>query len=264
MRSIQAYFVASLILINGVTLNETTSPFLYRFPFDAGNPYGPDGSTLVQAGFGTFGNPALLTLVTEPAPRALKAVWFQKWQVHRRLRPEAFGGRVEAMRLNLGNYPVHQDLLAGSSVLSTTLAQKGSHLLPQAFPEGSPQHPSYGSGHATVAGACVTMLKAFFNEDTVIPDPMQINPADGGQTLVPYKIASARNALTVGGELNKLASNIATGRNIAGVHWRTDAVESMKLGEAIGISMLRDMRATYNEPFSGYSLTKFDGTTITV
>ncbi len=101
----QAYFVATLNLVNGVTLNETTSPFVYRFPFDAGNPYGPDGSTLVQAGFGTFGNPALLTLVTEPAPRALKAVWFQKWQVHRRLRPEAFGGRVEAMRLNLGTYP---------------------------------------------------------------------------------------------------------------------------------------------------------------
>ncbi len=108
------------------------------------------------------------------------------------------------------------------------------------------------------------MLKAFFDENTVIPEPVQINPADGGQTLIPYKIPSVRNALTVGGELNKLASNIATGRNIAGVHWRTDAVESIKLGEAIAISMLRDMRATYNEPFAGYSLTKFDGTTVTV
>ncbi len=68
----------------------------------------------------------------------------------------------------------------------------------------------------------------------------------------------------MGGELNKLASNIATGRNIAGVHWRSDATSSLALGEAVAISMLRDMRGTYNEPFNGFSLTKFDGTTITV
>jgi hypothetical protein len=36
-----------------------------------------------------------------------------------------------------------------------------SYLLPLAFPEGSPTHPAYGAGHATVAGACVTILKAF-------------------------------------------------------------------------------------------------------
>ncbi len=33
--------------------------------------------------------------------------------------------------------------------------------LPMAFQEGSPMHPSYGAGHATVAGACVTILKAY-------------------------------------------------------------------------------------------------------
>jgi hypothetical protein len=40
-------------------------------------------------------------------------------------------------------------------------------LLPMAFQEGSPMHPSYGAGHATVAGACVTILKAFFDGDVV-------------------------------------------------------------------------------------------------
>jgi hypothetical protein len=38
----------------------------------------------------------------------------------------------------------------------------------------------------------------------------------------------------------------------------------MLLGEAVAISVLRDYRATYHEPFSGFSLMKFDGTTITV
>jgi hypothetical protein len=68
----------------------------------------------------------------------------------------------------------------------------------------------------------------------------------------------------VGGELNKLASNISQGRNIAGVHWRSDAVESNRLGEAAAISVLKDMFNTYAEPFEGFSLTKFDGTTITI
>lgn len=256
----QAYFVAALLLINGITFGETTSPFLFRFPFDAGNPYGQNGSTFVQAAFGTFGNPHLMTLVTEPATRALKAVWFQKWNVHRRVRPEAFGGSVEMERQSRAEYPIHPDLLDRSPVLARILDRFGSHLLPQPYPEGSPLHPSYGSGHATVAGTCVTMLKAFFDESAVIPEPQRINPADGGQTTILYEGPD----LTVGGELNKVASNIATGRNHAGVHWRTDGVESMRLGEAVAISMLRDMRETYSEPFSGFSLTKFDGTTITV
>ncbi|HEX9665971.1 MAG TPA: phosphoesterase, partial [Thermodesulfobacteriota bacterium] len=70
--------------------------------------------------------------------------------------------------------------------------------------------------------------------------------------------------LTVGGELNKLAANIAIGRNFAGIHWRSDYVDSLMLGEAIAIGILRDQRLTYNENFNGFTFTKFDGTTITV
>jgi hypothetical protein len=64
--------------------------------------------------------------------------------------------------------------------------------------------------------------------------------------------------------LNKLASNIALGRNFAGVHWRSDATESLRLGEEVAIRYLREERYCFNEDFAGYSLTKFDGTTITV
>jgi hypothetical protein len=127
-----------------------------------------------------------------------------------------------------------------------------------AFPEGSPMHTAYGAGHATVAGACVTMLKALLDETQIVRNP--VVPNNAGTELVPFQ----GPPLTVGGELNKLASNISTGRNIAGVHWRTDGVESVQLGEATSISILRDMFATYAEPFEGFSLTKFDGTTITI
>ena len=78
--------------------------------------------------------------------------------------------------------------------------------------------------------------------------------------LTPYSGSS----LTVGGELNKLASNIAIGRNGAGVHWRSDAWESLKLGEAMAISILQDFRGCYNERFTGFRLTKFDGSKVIV
>jgi hypothetical protein len=259
----QAFLIAGLILISGVTLNETTNPVLFRFPFDEGNPYGPNGSTSVQAAFASFGNPHIMTLVTEPTPRALKAVWYQKWRVHRRLRPEEFGGRVEVMRQGLAHYPIHPDLTNGSTVLPKVFKTFGSHLLAQAYPEASLMHASYGAGHAVVAGAWVTMLKAFFDESTVVPEPVVVNSDDGGQTTKPYT-GPDRDSLTVGGELNKLASNISTGRNIAGIHWRTDAAEAIKLGEQVAISMLADMFRTYGEPFDGFSLTMFDGTKVTI
>jgi hypothetical protein len=51
---------------------------------------------------------------------------------------------------------------------------------------------------------------------------------------------------------------------MAGVHWRSDATESLKLGESIAISIMKDQKLSYNETFSGFSLTKFDGTTVVV
>lgn len=254
----QAYFVGFLVLAAG------------GYPLDPGNPYGTflDGGSgrplpvgtagsKAQVGFGTFGGPAAATIVTEPATRALKAQWYQKWLVHRRTRPEEYGGRVEVQRTGRRSYPFHPELTS-SPALDAVFSKHGSHLLPLAFPEGSPLHTSYGSGHATVAGASVTMLKAFFDEDAEIRNP--VVPSADGRSLVPYQ----GPPLTVGGELNKLASNVSQGRNIAAVHWRTDATEAMRLGEAVAISILRDTRECYNETFAGFTLTKFDGTKVTV
>ncbi len=241
----QAYFNAMLILLG---MNAPLSP---------GNPY-IDSRTM--QGFGTFGGPHVATITCEPATRALKAVWFQKWFVHRRLRPEAYGARVHNTLTGAAAYPIHHDVL-DSVALSRVFSAYGSYLLPQAYPEGSPLHPSYGAGHATVAGACVTMLKAMFDESYVIPDP--VVPTPDGTALVPYTRPDA-GRLTVGGELNKLASNVAAGRNLAGIHWRTDGVESLKLGEAVSISILRDQLETFQEDFGGFTLTKFDGTALTI
>ena len=241
----QAYFNACLIM------------FGLGVPFNAGNPY---NRSVTQDGFGTFGGPHAITILSEVATRALKAVWYQKWFVHRRLRPEEFGGRVHNHLTGAASYPLHASVL-NSQAAHEVFRRSGSYLLPQAFPEGSPLHPAYGAGHATVAGACVTILKAFFNESFVIPEP--VVPGPDGHTLWPYTGPGA-DRLTVGGELNKLAANVALGRNFAGIHWRADYTESLKLGEAVAISILRDQRASYNEQFGGFNFTKLDGTTITV
>ncbi len=239
----QAYFNAMLILLGTGA------------PVDRNNPY--NGSR-PQCGFGTFGPPHIASLLPSVATAALRTVWHQKWYVHRRLRPEAFAGCIHNTVTKAANYPIHPEIL-NSAVLPEIYRRGGGYLLPMAFPEGSPAHPAYGAGHATVAGACVTILKAWFDEDWIIYDPV-VATADG-LALTPYR---GSDTLTVGGELNKLASNVAVGRNIAGVHWRSDATESLKLGEAIAIAILTDWKGCYNERFNGFSLTKFDGSRITV
>jgi len=229
----QAYFNACLIL------GTPASQGGIEAPINPGNPY---FEAHAEDGFGTLGAPFFKTILCEVSTRALKAVWFQKWFVHRRLRPEAFAGRVHVHRTGKASYPLHRDVL-NSAAVDRLFSKNGTYLLPLAFKEGCPGHPSYGAGHATVAGACVTLLKALFDETFVIPQPK-----------VPNRDGSAlRNldgaVLTVGGELNKLASNIATGRNIAGMHWRSDANQSFLLGEQVALHTLVDCLACLNEDF---------------
>jgi hypothetical protein len=245
----EAYFNACIMLVD------------VGAPLDPNNPY---VNSRTQTGFGTFGTPHLKTLVAEVSQRALKAVWFMKWFVHRHLRPEAFGGLVHMTKTNQASYPLHPDVL-NSHAVAEVFAKNNSYFLPHAFPEGCPQHPSYGQGHGTVAGACATIVKAWFNDLaplTSIPGFAIMQPSEDGFSLVPYEGSDATQ-LTIGGEMNKIAANIAIGRNHAAVHWRHDYQDSLPLGEAVAISMLNDMAHNWNENFEGFSFTKFNGQRIT-
>lgn len=244
----QAYFTALLLL---GTIGA---------PLNPGNPY--LGST-TENGFGTFGGPDFVATLGDVATKALNAVWYQKWFVHLRPRPEAIGGIVHLIKTG---QQAEADVTLSNVILNSTGLQQsfnkyGTWLLSQAFPEGSPTHPSYPTGHGAVGGACITVLKFFFDGSFVIPDPKV--PSSDGLTLLDYTGADA-GELTVNGELNKLGHNVSFGHGIhAGIHWRSDTDTSLLLGEAVALSMLRDRAQAYNEPFS-VNITKFDGTTATI
>ena len=257
-----------------------------RVPFDRGIPFQLPDSVDKQQGFAQFGGPHILSLVTEVATRALKAVRFQKFNVHRRLRPEGVGGLVHRHKCgDTKGIEVIETLVNGLGEkllylvaqhnkiqnqnpdrINDESAKASSYLLPMAFPEGSPMHPSYGAGHATVAGACVTILKAFFDHGAELQLPNQDGKyfayqaaADGSY----LEKVSIDRPLTVEGELNKLASNISIGRNWAGVHYFTDYIESIRLGEEIALGILEEQKLTYGENFS-MTVPLFDGGTVRI
>lgn len=261
----EAYLNAALILLGA------------DCPLVAGNPYVRANGYSKEQGFGTFGGPHILSMVCEVATRALKSVWYQKWVRHLRLRPEAYAGLVHrALAMDAPGKPAAETALgAGLAVLQQSESSGGAvdrihqhnntqghdtYLLPMAFAEGSPIHPAYGAGHATVAGACVTVLKACFDESKKLVDislmPQVPDPAQGYTALKDYAGADV-DELTVRGELDKVAANIATGRNMAGVHWRSDYSQSALLGQRIAISMLYHQRRDYHERPWSFSFTSF-------
>ena len=258
-------------------------------PFDPGIPFQVADNVDKQQGFAQFGGPHILSLVTEVATRALKAVRYQKFNVHRRARPEALAGLVHLRKINTGdvrfdavNYLASEldsaefhgepllDAVAAHNaaqnerpeVCNDESAAKDSYLLPMAFPEGSPMHPAYGAGHATVAGACVTILKAYFDHGFDLSAALGgvWEAAEDGGSLVKVEPTPR---LSLEGELNKLAANIAIGRDWAGVHYFTDYIESLRLGEQIALGILEEQQLTYGENFT-MTVPLFDGTTVRI
>lgn len=268
----EAYLNACLILLGK------------GMPFDPGIPFQESDNRDHQQGFAHFGGPHILSLVTEVATRALKAVRFQKYNVHRRCRPEVLAARLTkihdlaemAPELAVMESQLNQVHRKGDIGILASIEKHNknqnkkkkkkknhvvlahNYLLPMAFCEGSPMHPAYGAGHATVAGACITILKAFFDHKRLF----KANGEDASQAYVSTNNGDALELipvfdkdcnpahLTVEGELNKLASNISIGRNWAGVHYFTDYYESLLMGEEIAIGILEEQKLMFGEVFS--------------
>lgn len=202
-------------------------------------------------GFIGLGLPFVLDLVYRATNLALRAAWFHKWKVHRVLRPEEYA-------YELNKNPT--DLIKGSVIVSTATADSGNILLPQGYPEGCPTHPSFPSGHGTIAGACVTVLKALFLDDLFINPQI---PTNDGSSLLPYTGQDAID-LKIHGELNKLAANIGAGRSAAGIHYRFDNEEGVLLGEKVAIALLREAKEQLRTSDVTFTFTSFLGKNITI
>ncbi|MGF1515643.1 MAG: phosphatidic acid phosphatase [Elainellaceae cyanobacterium] len=219
------------------------------------SPYASGAITTAEP-FGSLGGPDVTIQSGLAGVYGLKHAWFQKWCVHRRLRPEVYAQRLELFRRGalgdcgdpLEDATFEQLFGDGAQVWKQTtvldrifehnrqqnVAQsrggEGTWLLPIAYPEGSPTHPAYPGGHSVFIAAAATVAKAFF-ADAEYPCPKV--PVDGGERLgdfrqpqphyQPYQIGGCPTPrLTVHGELNKLIANITLFRDGAGMHWRTD------------------------------------------
>jgi hypothetical protein len=241
----QAYLGAALILVNA-----NAKSILNCNQFKSGN--NPYRYSTIEEGFTTFGPPEAADWIGRVTTAALKAAYCQKWMVHRRVRPEALGGLIHQASTGIRKYPIHKSVLENAGVQSV-FKRTGSYLLPQAYPEGCPIHPSYPSGHAAIAGACSVILKACYDGTMLLPGCVE--PSTDGLSLVPCHNYSP----TVGDEIDKLAFNVAMGRDWAGIHYRSDSMAGLSLGEDVGISILQDLARTFSEDFNGFSFRRFNG-----
>ncbi|MEM7214074.1 MAG: vanadium-dependent haloperoxidase [Pseudomonadota bacterium] len=313
----QAYLNACLILLGNKTPFDPAFDLLsgvdgYKFLVDA---FEQNKMNTNAGGFALYGGPHILSLVTEVATRALKAVRFQKFNNHIRARPEVLAARLEYL------HDIKKEFWADTAFVkclesmdsalgnitkeikrhNASIEDRGddTKLLPMAFAEGSPMHPAYGAGHATVAGACVTMLKAFFDTSALFAEIVEYDNPNAKNRNVKSRSAGFFSAdqlneakrckmdvnfvsfepvsdgsrlsrksvdcpLTLEGELNKLAANISIGRNMAGVHYFSDYYDSVRMGEEIAIGILEEQALTYpTDPFV-LSVPTFDGEVVRI
>jgi len=253
-----AYWVHSDPIAVGLGAARNAADFLHSLNVSLKTTMPYVAGSYNQAGAATFGPSGLHSELAAIAQEALQAAYFQKWGVHRRLRPEEAGGKLDRVKTSISNWPIHADVQS-SSGLSTSHARVGSWLLPQAYPEGAPASPGYVDEYSAVAAACTTFLKFVYDDSHVFAAPVDLATTNSS-ALVSYNTTS----LTVGGELNKLAWNIGLGRMFAGVSWRSDVKAGMVLGEQVALDHLRAKRTVYNEVLVPWTATSFDGTVMIV
>jgi hypothetical protein len=112
-------------------------------------------------------------------------------------------------RLRPIEYDYRVSVLYNHKVNTTGTGDGERRLAPDPSP-GTPRHPSYPSGHSTLGGAASEILSFFFPDFTA--------------------------------ELNQLADNIGMARLWAGIHWRSDHEQGMKLGRCVARMIIRTLQ----------------------
>lgn len=229
------------------------------------------------------GVPDLFVSIAEVSIGALRHAWWNKWQGTMQIRPEVYAARLDQMKhpgsaagrelrkisddaflqaLDGAFGPTFEAIAEANKVLAGSeqgpvlqSSEQGDfrpYFLAMLYGEGSPTHPSYPAGHAVVAGACITVLKAFSRTHNFkngqyrrVKWEREAVEAASSHELTP--LGTVRG-MTVIGELNKLGSNVALARDFAGVHYRSDSDFGIELGEAYALEFLRSQLLEYASP----------------
>jgi hypothetical protein len=203
--------------------------------------------------FVQFSGPEIHNSLGQISKEALRVVCFFKYH-WMRLRPEEFAAKINYQSknpdLNTDLKTFLNDALVQEILKEIKTANNNESLhMPLVYPEGCPIHPSYPAGHAVIASACISYLKAMFDSNALfssILPPVEVyaditNKIDFAnlETKLVNLPKEVSDRMTIGGELDKLVSNIAFGRNIAGIHYRTDAEYSFMLGELVAANFIQ-------------------------
>lgn len=182
-----------------------------------------------EAGFVDYGGAVWIqTAIGEACDRAMRECWRLKW-LHRRARPQELWPRAVAGEL-------HPAFLEHAG----WLVERIGHHLPMVYAAGSPLHPDWPSGHATLAGAGFTILKAAFADQ-------------------PFAGSSSLHR-----ELDQAAWVMAFGRSAAGIHTRSSLLAGLMLGQHHALQLLAQQAATSTQPLGRTNLLGFDGQLVTV
>ena len=235
----QPFFMTAVILLN------------QGIPFSISCPDRQGGK------FINLGVNDLYQLMSDASKLAMSSTWIYKW-TQLKVRPEEMAYQVHLRNTEGTGLNFTSSLLISCNpnpVLQSIYDLSQNYLLPQAYPEGSPGHPAYPSGHATIAGSMGTILKAFFDCTRSIQAK---GPNADGSALVDLGYT-----LNVGNELDKMMSNCGVFRNFAGIHYRSDADDGILLGEKVAIQLLQEYVNRYSNKVL-FTLKKRDGTTISI
>jgi membrane-associated phospholipid phosphatase len=196
----------------------------------------------------------LFNLLSLTCKLSMDATWLWKWR-QLRVRPEEMAYQVHLKKKTIYGLDICSNVLNNNVLVDVSNNNNGNYLLPLAYTIGSPCHPSYPSGHATIAGAMSTVLKAWFNCDSSmnavvsIPSPTAVDPPViplGFLGFADYESYGGVSPLRIDHELDKMASNCSIMRNFAGIHYRSDAYAGLQIGEDVAIAVLTDWVKKYS------------------
>lgn len=163
---------------------------------------------------------------------ALQAAWYYKWLsprnlASRRERPIEYALRNKIPLDVLFDRP--DELNPAYNLCPDARPDKNGNF--PANNSGTPRHPAYPSGHSTYAGAASEILWFFFGATPVFAGA-QPSKGTGNAPKPPDSI---------GNELVRMADNIGLGRMWAGIHWRSDHENGLKLGRTVARLVLRQL-----------------------